>query len=73
MSKRVALSFVVVVFALLVTSVAAPAADLKGPEPLPQACYYQCKKCTATSVKLCSVCNGVVSCGPCQGGTVCDI
>jgi hypothetical protein len=73
MSKRVVLSFFVVVLALLVSSAAAPAAHLNEPAPLPQACYYQCKKCTATSVKLCSVCNGVVSCGPCQGGTVCDI
>jgi hypothetical protein len=54
----------------------------KGLEPLPMAlpsctaacpCTYQCKKCTATSVKLCAVnCNGANGCASCQSGTVCS-
>lgn len=44
-----------------------------GPAPIAMACASQCRSCGVNKVRLCTVCNGVVSCGACEGGTVCDI
>jgi hypothetical protein len=43
------------------------------PAPLPMSCTSQCMKCGTNKVKLCTTCNGVVTCGPCQTGTTCNI
>ena len=103
MSRRLALSLVVLVAALLISPAAGaesaappvskeaflagleapeaeaapqqPAVTAAGTAPAPvwMACASQCFKCGTNKVKLCTSCNGVVTCGPCEGGTVCDI
>lgn len=69
MSKRLTLSLLLLATALLVPSTGF-AGRSGGVE---KACYYDCQSCGYRKVRLCTLCNGVASCGSCVSGTACAV